>query len=1142
VDVSDYYLQHLICICVCCCCYTACYLPDFTPSETSLPPSIEPFPTPPCYLRDAYHHIPHTHIVSTILQASLRPTLAELNHKLPLRLQCPSPTSDLQYLTSLRRLRSTFPRSNLLDTATSVRKATRSAWESQTPTSSLLRDLGGDTDLPCLLYLNQTLTFSSTYIAPTHIAFAADDRTQVRECYTSALKAGGRANGAPSYRNNECSCFNAAVEDLDGNTIEFIFRENGPCDEEPSHADEEHSRVLTWQDGVSRESADASPEDDAVSVASKAKSKATTAVDIAPSVKAPSVAESSGEATTVAASAPASGGVGSFMSALSSGITPKAMLGGVIGAVATGAVAYAFYQAEQDSARKEAAHEAMMASYERGRAPSTREPAYAPAMKRSLSAAPARTAYIHRNFSTTESIAPPPRQHRNFSVTESRVGPRPPPTKVPTQAPTALRAIEARAFDNDSEIQTMMTKHTSRRPADNDDDIQTVMSKHTSRLPDNVSEIQTVLSKHTSRHPGYLLNEQRAVDAAESEFQRAVNKQASHRPQELRGIDADSEIQAAVSRSTTRRPQASRSQTFDVFAYAPASSASRSTRGLPQRSVTLADEPAARSPQLYLEGPKDVVPSSKSLRSGRDDESAAGRSRVDGGASAVSRRSERREILDGEADQRSEVSTPSTVRHIKSSTSRVEGSRVEGSRYEGSRHEGSRHEGSRHEGSRHDGVSRCGTTRDPDALSDASTIKASRRDSAAQFPSPGSKANSKVSRMSAAEYRLPDSPVPSYYYPPTEPPKSATRAQSQVSAMRIPIPASRAPSHASAAHPPVGSPRRGSQVSAAYSPSASGRRASQHSGSAAGIPLPSSLASGRAYEDVDDSDGMADTKTVMPDDSISCIDLSRPKAPRSDHSRHSERSHRSHRTHHSSRSKHSHRHEGEQTQEPLDTQTVVPDDSISSVGYKTARSEMSHRSEREHKSEHKSQHGSSSRVSKHSKSHGHDKEKENDAIPLDARTVLPEDSISSVGAPARSEHSHRSEREHKSHHGSSSRVSRHSRSHDHKEKEDKIPLDAQTVLPEDSISSVGAPARSEHSHRGDDDRKSHHSSRSKHSSKSHHRDDKEKKDRTPSEAGKSDVTVKPSKSMFSAITLPGRLRGGGDKDENKKKRSVASFA
>jgi hypothetical protein len=351
VDVSDY-VQHLICCCICCCCYTAAI------SRTSLPQILL------CHLPSNLFQHPRatfgTHIttfntrVSSPLffeHLSLRPTLAKLNRRLLLRLQCPSPTSDLQYPTSPRRLHSTYPRCNLSDTATSDRKATRSAWESQTPTSSSLRDRGGDTDLPCLPYQTQTLTLSSTYIAPTHIAFAADDRTQVRECYTSALSAGGRASGAPSYRNNECSCFNAAVEDLDGNTIEFIFRENGPCDAEPSHADEEHSRVLTWQDGVSREAANASPQDDAVSVASK-KSKATTAVDIAPSAKAPSVAESSGEAPTVAASAPASGGVGSFMSALSSGITPKAMLGGVIGAVATGAVAYAFYQAEQDSAEQ----------------------------------------------------------------------------------------------------------------------------------------------------------------------------------------------------------------------------------------------------------------------------------------------------------------------------------------------------------------------------------------------------------------------------------------------------------------------------------------------------------------------------------------------------------------------------------------------------------------------------------------------------------------------------------------------------------------------------------------------------------------------------------------------------------------------
>lgn len=178
---------------------------------------------------------------------------------------------------------------------------------------------------------------------------------------------------------------------------------------------------------------------------------------------------------------------------------------------------------------------------------------------------------------------------------------------------------------------------------------------------------------------------------------------------------------------------------------------------------------------------------------------------------------------------------------------------------------------------------------------------------------------------------------------------------------------------------------------------------------------------------------------------------------------------------------------------------------------------------------------------------------------MDAQTVVPDDSISSVGSkPARSEHSHHSHRsERKSHH--SSRTRKQSVSHDHaigavlaaekarKDKEEEsIPLDARTVLPEDSISSVGAPARSEHSHHSHrserDDKKSHHSSRSSRHGKSHD-DDKERKkrreERTASEAGKSDVTVKPAKSMFSAMTLPGRLRG--DKDE-KKKRSVASYA
>ncbi|WPG97700.1 Hypothetical protein R9X50_00048100 [Acrodontium crateriforme] len=70
------------------------------------------------------------------------------------------------------------------------------------------------------------LTQQSRRISPTHIAFTANDRLAVRNCYTAALNAGGRPSGTPAYCNNEGTVFNAAVEDLDGNTIEFIYRES----------------------------------------------------------------------------------------------------------------------------------------------------------------------------------------------------------------------------------------------------------------------------------------------------------------------------------------------------------------------------------------------------------------------------------------------------------------------------------------------------------------------------------------------------------------------------------------------------------------------------------------------------------------------------------------------------------------------------------------------------------------------------------------------------------------------------------------------------------------------------------------------------------------------------------------------------
>lgn len=66
---------------------------------------------------------------------------------LRLRLQCPSRTLDLQYLTFPPHPHSTYLRFSLLDTATSAVKATPSVSGSTTPTSSLPRDPGGEAEL-----------------------------------------------------------------------------------------------------------------------------------------------------------------------------------------------------------------------------------------------------------------------------------------------------------------------------------------------------------------------------------------------------------------------------------------------------------------------------------------------------------------------------------------------------------------------------------------------------------------------------------------------------------------------------------------------------------------------------------------------------------------------------------------------------------------------------------------------------------------------------------------------------------------------------------------------------------------------------------------------------------------------------------
>jgi catechol 2,3-dioxygenase-like lactoylglutathione lyase family enzyme len=60
---------------------------------------------------------------------------------------------------------------------------------------------------------------------PTHIAFVAENRAQVRAFYTAALAAGGKDNGAPGLRPQyHPNYYGAFVLDPDGNNAEAVCR------------------------------------------------------------------------------------------------------------------------------------------------------------------------------------------------------------------------------------------------------------------------------------------------------------------------------------------------------------------------------------------------------------------------------------------------------------------------------------------------------------------------------------------------------------------------------------------------------------------------------------------------------------------------------------------------------------------------------------------------------------------------------------------------------------------------------------------------------------------------------------------------------------------------------------------------------
>lgn len=231
-----------------------------------------------------------------------------------------------------------------------------------------------------------------------HIAFSASDRVAVRDFYTAALNAGGKPNGSPATRGEDDCLFNAAVLDLDGNSIEVIHRE--VADDAKSHFSG-HSRVLAWTKGIDGPGSinGAATVLSAPKIQPKFLSSASSVISsITKASKAPT--------TTRSVSTPVLP-TQSSISESSSGITTKGLIGTLLGAAAGAAVAYAMVQSERDSARQEAEFEAEMHSR-----------ASVSSQKNSTNnrTSPKPT---HRNFSTTESVVPQSHVHRNFSVTES---------------------------------------------------------------------------------------------------------------------------------------------------------------------------------------------------------------------------------------------------------------------------------------------------------------------------------------------------------------------------------------------------------------------------------------------------------------------------------------------------------------------------------------------------------------------------------------------------------------------------------------------------------------------------------------------------------------------------------------------------
>ncbi|THW54418.1 hypothetical protein D6D25_03637 [Aureobasidium pullulans] len=706
-----------------------------------------------------------------------------------------------------------------------------------------------------------------------HVAFSATSKSAVRDFYAAALTAGGQPNGSPAFRGcNDC-IFNAAVLDLDGNSIEVIYHQTE--DDDAYTTVSGGSRVLTWRRGIVNVLGD----EDRSTFISTSPNPAPSTAQSTPQSKVPSVVRTA-SAPAVTTSSQTSSSDDGFQ------ITGKAIIGTILGAAAGAAVAYAMVRSEQDGAQQEAEFAEAISrkaasSRASSKAPSKATPSQAQTSKAKTvynSATMSKAAPASRISEIKESaeIRPRTRAHRNYSTTESVIASRvmeqfsddePELVLRPRKAhsvraieaapePQSLEEVDAKSYHSPTYVSLAPTPRAAKKSEAIYIPASQIVSRAPSRAPSGPPSIAPT-ERQIEYIPASLATQRPSIVS-----RRAVTSPPSicHTDRQIEDVPAQTNDWTSQDLVVARRDSA-------MSMYSTHSSKSKHSKHTHKES--------SRS---HHSEKREVSPDRVSRHSHRSSKHRD--------PSVVSRRSERGHSLDRPSKHRD-----SSSHHSKTSK-------------RSSKHRSSAHR----DASPYDG-------------SDVSTIKASRINgsyhSAAGIPLPGSRKSSvvsaadlplpisrKTSIISAADYALPGSRTTSIVSG-ADMPLPISRRPSLVSAMERPLPISRAVSTTSGHQIPLPESRSGSIIGSIL-----GRPTAEHETFAAGVPLPesrkTSLVGSLGLLANDPIPRIDDLETVAPDDSISCV-ASRHTRHSREESRHGDCSHERESRKSGSSKKHRHR-------------------------------------------------------------------------------------------------------------------------------------------------------------------------------------------------------------------------------------------